>query len=253
MTERPILFSGEMVRAILEDRKTQTRRIVKLPADVTEGPRYWTTPTGRPQEGYADPGVNYWTPSGNHIDRCPYGFRGDHLWVRETWQDVHPLQVAEGRYSQEGRAGIPGPPIVQYRTIYRADGEYPRIHFNHPDGTHVDDRPYRSVCTGEDCTRSHLHPEEAFHGWTPSIYMPRWACRLTLEITEIRVARLQDISEDDAIAEGCDAVSMDAVPRQATWSRKQDFAQLWDSLNAKRAPWNSNPWVWVVSFRRVRP
>lgn len=88
MTERPIIFSGPMVRAILDGRKTQTRRAIKLPEDVTEGPRYWTTPTGRPQAGYANPGVNYWTPSGNHIDPCPYGFPGDMLWVRETFANM---------------------------------------------------------------------------------------------------------------------------------------------------------------------
>lgn len=251
MKELPIIFSGPMVRAILDGRKTQTRRIVKPP-------RRW------PEFSHCDPfamppAVWWWNGKHDRVGvrkECPHGQPGDRLWVRETWQDVHPLQVAEGRYSQEGRAGIPGPPMVKYRTIYRADGEYPRIHFNHPDGSHVDDWPYRSVCTGEDCTRRHLHPAESYTGWMPSIHMPRWASRITLEVTGVRVERLQDITEDDARAEGIEQTARLVTDRDGTyWVCDSDsdlvggFGCLWDSLNAKRAPWESNPWVWVIEFR----
>jgi hypothetical protein len=87
--------------------------------------------------------------------------------------------------------------------------------------------------------------------WSPAIHMPRRYSRLTLEITDVRVQRLQDISEADAIAEGVDAVSMADMPRQATLNRRTDFAHIWDKINGKRAPWASNPWVWALTFERV--
>lgn len=93
-------------------------------------------------------------------------------------------------------------------------------------------------------------PDDGRH-WFPSIHMPRWASRLTLEVTAVRVERLQAITEEDAIAEGVDAVPVADVPRQGTLCRRDDFAQLWDLINGKRAPWSSNPWVWVVNFRRL--
>lgn len=86
--------------------------------------------------------------------------------------------------------------------------------------------------------------------WRPGIHMPRWASRLTLTVTSVRVQRLQDISEEDAIAEGVDAVSMADAPRQTAWSRRQDFAQLWDSINGKHpcAAWSDNPWIVALTF-----
>ena len=85
--------------------------------------------------------------------------------------------------------------------------------------------------------------------WKPSIHMPRKHCRLLLDVKAVRIQRLQNITEDDAVAEGVDAVSVADVPRQATWTRRQDFAQLWNSLNEKRGfGWDTNPWVWVVTF-----
>jgi hypothetical protein len=82
--------------------------------------------------------------------------------------------------------------------------------------------------------------------------MPRWASRITLEIVDVRCQRLQEIKEDDAVREGVDAVSQDDVPRQASWTRRQDFAQLWDRLNGKRGfGWKVNPVVWVIEFKKV--
>jgi hypothetical protein len=165
MNERPILFSGEMVRAILEGRKTQTRRVIK------------------PQLR-----INY---------KCPYGQPGDRLWVRETWQCFKP-----------NTEEIINPNTVNIRALaYRATNEW----------------------RGK---------------WRPSIHMPRWASRITLEITAVRVERLQDIGEVDAMREGdptCENTHID-------W-----FRALWDSINAKRGySWESNPWVWVVEFQRIR-
>lgn len=182
--ERPILFSGPMVRAILEGRKTQTRR-VKKPQPI-------------------DLGVI-------HIVgqiKCPYGQPGDRLWVRETfcpdWCD---------------------------EVIYRADD---------PTGRAARDAGY-----------SH-EPK-----WKPSIFMPRWASRIDLEVVGIRAERLQEISEDDALAEGCEpgggacSGPMDPVEYDG-YTASDEFAALWDSINAKRGhSWESNPWVWVVEFKRV--
>ncbi len=211
MKERPILFSGEMVRAILDGRKTQTRRLVK-PADVLI-------------DGGGQPFTQRWDES-EQVNwrrdvRCPYGQPGDRLWVKETF--IH--QDAEYEVVMSSTV-----PIVPAFTTYRADVD--------PDG------------------------EQKGAGWTSPLFMPRHLSRITLEVTSVRVERLQSITEDDARAEGCmsdgdrlralshlrGADACKAVPSRIVTARS-DFHELWDSLNAKRAPWDSNPWVWVVSFR----
>jgi len=199
MKERPILFSAPMVRAILSGEKTQTRRVVKGLHEDAHGVQYWAPPSGRSQCGYASPGINYWTPRGNHIDPCPYGERGDRLWVRETFA------VGEG-------------------LIYRAEWE-------------------------ENC------PNISLKGlWKPSIFMPRAASRITLEITGLRVERLNSISEADARAEGIASVR-DLWKGQCgdfdeTLTDLQLFKILWESINGERS-WDLNSWVWVVEFHQV--
>ena len=164
MKEIPILFSSPMVRAILDGRKSQTRRVVKS------------------------------------LHLCPYGEKGSILWVRETF-------VA----------------LSKDNILYRADDRYP----------------------------DSITPLK----WKPSIFMPRWASRITLEITGVRVERLQDISEEDALTEGCENYlcggydfsyhGYECKPAVANYRR------LWDSINGKKYPWKSNPLVWVISFRRI--
>ena len=179
MNEKPILFNGEMVRAILGGRKTQTRRVVKDQGRV---------PTVLQSDG------NRLLPK--HVpdwftDYCPYGGHGDRLWVREThWR-------AEG----EGTGG--------------------KVRFLQYKATSPDDPPLGDR-------------------WRPSIHMPRWASRITLEVTGVRVERVQDISNEDVHAEGF-----------APWGDKYlSFADLWDSINANRGyGWDANPWVWVVEFK----
>jgi len=146
------------------------------------------------------------------LGHCPYGGK---LWVRERW--------APGRQST-----LESPSEATYACF--------------PDGS----QKFRS---GEYYPQGNdpLGPWPAKWRWYPSIHMPRWASRITLEVTNIRVERLQQITEEDAIAEGVDAVSVAAVPRQAVWSRRQDFAQFWDKINGKGS-WKENAWVWVVSF-----
>lgn len=208
--ERPILFSGPMVRAILEGRKTQTRRVVKhqpIKGDVypTKDDGIWGAQTERSVTSYF---------------ACPHGQPGDRLWVRETWGllDTQPCDGPE-------RATIG----------YRADGDG-----NAPNGR--------------------------YQLWRPSIFMPRWASRLTLEILRIRVERLQDITEDDCIDEGVPHDGLvgyyceegdpndpeDIGAHRCNW--RAGYKQLWDSLNAARGHgWDKNPWVWVIEFKRIKP
>jgi hypothetical protein len=189
MKERPILFSGAMVRALLDGSKTQTRRIVKGRA------LDWLQPGMFNREYVASPDNGL----------SPYGFAGDRLYVRETWQHSnHPL----------------GPYDSDSLVFYRAD------YFDDPHGP-----------DGE------KSPEGRYREWRPSIHMPSAASRILLEVTGVRIERLQDISEDDAWAEGC--------PEDATWAL--DWYQLlWNSLNAARGyGWDVNPWVWVVEFKKV--
>lgn len=196
MKDRPILFSGQMVRAILEGRKTQTRRIVK------------------PQPRVLNNGMWY-VPFKNEINwifnyilgdkvmayaKFPYGKVGDRLWVRETFHE----------YSH----GI----------LYRADMP---MRWDAENTEH-----------GEAVT---LKAED--YKWKPSIFMPRWASRITLEITGVRVERLNDISEEDAIAEGITHRTMNCP--------KVEFRHLWESINGEGS-WDENPWVWVIEFKRVK-
>ena len=273
--ERPILFSGPMVRAILDGRKTVTRREIKprmRSADTSFELHQQPDGSWRPMHTFDESCMD--DLGTEHPITCPYGQPGDRLWVRETWQDVHPVQVID-RFSQPGRAGIPGPPGVTYQTIYRADGEYPAVY-------HTNQHPYR--CLEPDQNHGLMVPAESgWTGWTPSIHMPRWASRILLEITDVRVERLQDISEEQAQAEGCfftdygqecfhggtgwkdvGICPAQAGHRQRTgwaWDKTTSheeclgtprwaFANLWNSTGGD---WYANPWVWVVELKRVTP
>ncbi len=202
MKERPILFSGPMVRAILDGRKTQTRRVWRYqPLDVL--------PMRVPDEWITLDTVN---PNHGHVVRCRFGRGGDRLWVRETWGAVwpNPDEPAELRDCHiEYRADLP-----EDCTDY--PGQWPA-----EDARGNDDAPK----------------------WRSPMHMPRWASRLTLEIKAVRVERLQAITVRDAIEE------TGALP--ALFSRldpRDYFAHVWNAINGKRAPWASNPWVWVIEL-----
>ncbi len=222
--ERPILFSGAMVRAILDGRKTQTRRLLNVPPPPgttqlltgieREHDRWWPT-DGRDYTGDAI--------------RCPYGAPGDRLWVRETFAAAGQLVA----YDADG-----------WRGAVCDDGAGGRLRIPHGFVSTTHDDAIRRGNAEKLGARFGL---QRFGGrWRPSIHMPRWASRLTLEITGVRVQRLQDITEEDAIAEG-----VRLAPDQFAPSAVSAFAFLWDEINADRAPWASNPWVWAISFRRL--
>lgn len=181
-TERPILFRGPMVRAILQGRKTQTRRVVKN-LDLIED---WDMLDGRTVDvGFSDE-YGDWHKT---ADACPYGQPGDRLWVRECFG-------------------------LHYGYVYRATNK------TAPSG-----------------------------GWKPSIHMPRAASRITLEIVSVRVEMVQEITDEDALAEG---VTLRGCTR-FEGEPVLEYKYLWDSINSKRGyGWVCNPLVWVIEFRRVQ-
>lgn len=212
--ERPILFSGPMVRAILEGRKTQTRRVVK------------------PQPDYVNSlGVPFFPNGKGPVDYrlCPYGKPGDQLWVREKFEVVRETcgyEVAEYDYFQ-WEEEIYGPPQEALKDKCPRGGERALILYA-------------------------ADEEEPVWRWKPSIYMPRWASRLTLEVTGVRVERLQEISNEDALAEG---VLGDECLTGKPYFADQPlpcmcYANLWESINGPGS-WDANPWVWVVEFRKI--
>jgi hypothetical protein len=218
--ERPILFSAPMVRAILEGRKTVTRRAVNPQPVLTDG-------SGFSWKGHVfGRGSDDRETSRNFSKHCcPYGKPGDRLWVRETWG----LQVRH-------YGGGTGEHIV-----YRA---------TNPDAI------YCNSAEGQE------YPVK----WKPSIHMHRHSSRILLEISDVRVERLQDISEEQAIAEGIVGVAFrpddgwpictgymvgpdDGKTSLQTTAAKA-FSGLWESVGGD---WSTNPWVWVVEFMRVKP
>lgn len=198
MNERPIIFSGPMVRAILEGRKTQTRRLVRPQPDnrLKVARRLLNA-------GHENIGAVFSERDGDLSGQlassaiCPYGAPGTRLWVRETWGCAH----------YEGIDAAPN-------YFYRADETDPE--------------------------------HDALIRWRPSIHMPRTASRITREITDVRVERLQQISEDDARAEGVGEGPQEGMVTGPVVA----FADLWGSIHGPDA-WLKNPWVWVVEFRRI--
>lgn len=196
MKERGMIFNGEMVRALLDGRKTQTRRPIKW-----KQTRF--TEIGEREDGSKWPwsedvehACDFWHP-------CPFGAVGDRIWVRETW----------ARYNIDQNS---------HDIAYRA-------------------------------TTPQDWPEEG--RWRPSIHMPRWASRILLEITDVRVERLNAISQEDAQAEGLELTGWrptysDPDSGGEALTPYDNFAQLWESIYGEES-WKANPWVWVIEFKRV--
>jgi len=217
--ERPIIMGAESVRAILEGRKTQTRRVIKPQPSVTY---HWSG------DAYEEGGMVKAVLSSKptiHFDympKCRWQV-GDLLWVRETFVD-------EGSFfGTLNIRTVKDPEGIESEIIYRADDN--DFVWTKDDGTIDFDKKKRRCA-------SH---------WKSPIFMPRWASRITLEITDIRVERVQDITENDARAEGMTS------PLRYIGALRDAYIKTWNSLNAKRGyPWESNPWVWVVSFKVVK-
>jgi hypothetical protein len=213
IVERPILFSGPMVRAILEGRKTQTRRIIKPQPNSWIDDLHGNEFRKRAPYAIEDDNGNYcgwgFQDEETHY-KCPYGKICERLWVRETWQHTGPELSDEPGY------------------VYRADD---------PDW-------------------------KALQGWVwkPSIFMPREACRIVLEIENIRVERLHEITDDDCVAEGQEPIGEKLNPPGGSVQLgrlngkyapvRQLFSELWTEINGANS-WNENPWVWVIQFRKI--
>lgn len=215
--ERPILFSAPMVRAILDGRKTQTRRVMKHPPD--DDGVWLEDRDGAPwPRAYIDDAAN------DDWLTCPYGKRGDRLWVRETWNEFDPIEIPTDRYGRRAPyVGCQGSRKISWVAAYAADG------------------PLAHQSDGSPAT------------WRPSIHMPRWASRIMLEITGVRVERLQSITQRDVFREGLRNAQQneieDLYPKRSMLSR-DCFAHLWESINGKGS-WDANPWVWVLEFEKV--
>lgn len=202
--EKPILFTPENVRAIIDGRKTQTRRIVK-PQPIADIDTFLP----------ADPS-GFWGFIGDSPTQCihcPYGEVGDRLWVKEGWR---PEVVHSHGQNSCDCGDVEVKYLADGATRFFSDGSIP------PEWT---------------------IPKAAKRGGVTSLFMPRWASRLTLEITGIRVERLAEISEADAIAEGCQCAG---VP--ASLANRGAYAKLWESINGPGS-WAANPFVWVIEFQ----
>lgn len=225
MKERPILFSAPMVQALLSGRKTQTRRALRIqPPPGTQRMYPIETVDFSAQTGaWVAEFLNEGRPWTNGEEtKCPYGVPGDRLWVRETWK----AYLKSCRFNTGGfRAYDPAPSPQTSEVAFRAD----------------------VLDLSTDLTT-----------WKPSIFMPRWASRLSLENTGVRVQRLQEISEKDAIAEGIEWGQWDAKLPIEGWKMyggvgttndpRLSYRTLWESLNGWGS-WDRNPWVWVLEFK----
>ena len=230
-----MFFNDEMVRAILDGRKTQTRRIMKVQPESNQfGLLRISDSTKR-----NDIGKYHWAESnatGTHarsmLFSCPFGYVGDRIWVRETFscignEDGHPVDAHGNLCSREDA-----------QRIYRASA----IHKPNNYGLWTSQEGFD------------------FEGaWTPSIHMPRWASRITLEITGVGVQRLQSISPNDVAREGL--VKLPATGRYclnqgdqyfggASHDAREVFSWLWESIYGEES-WQANPWVWVMEFKRI--
>jgi hypothetical protein len=214
MKERPILFAAPMIRAILDGRKSQIRRIMK-PQPV--GPVFIATDPKTPR--YCLP-YNETLTMGGLAMRCPYGQPGDRLWVRETCR------------AEELPSGLDG-------VRYLADDCFIPI-----ENTEAASDAWLSLAAYGQRLSGHHKCRTV-----PAIHMPRWASRITLEITGIRMDRWQDISESDALAEGIDPKF--PPDEQVANAAMMRYADIWESINGPGS-WAANPWVWVVEFRRMK-
>ncbi|EOW7176066.1 hypothetical protein ACOZ9G_001238 [Salmonella enterica subsp. enterica serovar Chester] len=210
MSERGMIFNAEMVNAILSGRKTQTRRHIKW-----KQTRF--TEIAERDDGSLWPWAENCERGGDIWFACPYGEIGDRIWVRETWQVIHD-HIDESSHVED-RTYAPSIPKEKDRYWHTVYAE----HFG-------------------DKSR-----EDRGFPWRPAIHMPRWASRILLEITDVRVERLRDLSEEDAKSEGIIPSAGGVLPG---WEYRINFRDLWMDIYGTDN-WEANPWVWVIEFKRV--
>lgn len=244
MKTTPILFSGPMVRAIMDGRKTMTRRVMNPQPDESFAAYYNENGSlkSRRSDGWS------WKPknmggrvldisNGEALKYSPYGNAGDRLAVKETWclaprerweqwpeAEAFPARVWDGTMDRPHTQSIWN---SVHNVIYKADGDY-------------------KSSDGASC-------------WTSSVTMPKWASRITLEIVSVKVERLQNIEDHDVIDEGLDDPSWhksygnsDGDFIEPEGVAVEAFRELWNQINGKKHPWASNPWVWVYEFKQVK-
>lgn len=230
--EHPALFTDAMVRAIGTGQKTQTRRIVK-PQPIGS-PWFWEGDEKDPTPQWFDGFERGRDSDGAPIEevnkpmRSPYGQPGDRIWVRETWQAIH-------------RSIDPETGLVD--DVYEAE----QIPIDNANG-------WWTVVYAATDPAANVHRDDRGFSWRPSIHMPRWAARYLLDVTAVRVERLQDISEEDARAEGVkrdDGQWVDDDGRTRS-NYRLAFQRLWTSIYGAES-WDANPWVGVTSFKLVTP
>lgn len=229
--ERPILFSGPMIQAIQDNRKTMTRRIVK-PQPVGMDGLHCGTPSSFDAYDLTDDddrptGFGFRTETG--IWPCPYGKPGERLWVRETF-----LELDHDHWHYPGK---PRDWIEPYSGKGRRNA-----------------CAYRADCDAE---AERCRIELGYRKWKPAIHMPRWTSRYDLELVSVRVERLQWITYDDIAAEGINDAVVDQtiIQTAASYSmtvRRYLFSSLWEKINGAGS-WEADPWVWVIEFKRVDP
>lgn len=211
---RPIIFGADSIRAILEGRKTQTRRVIQPQPRPTHY---------KPCQGCKEDGTVVWHFFNEYLSAdtdarmCPYGKRRERLWVREAHAFVaDEFGLSSGvAFRDDWIEWLSDDALLDGQTVYNA---------SNPDAWK----------------------------WRSPIFMPRWASRITLELTDVRVERLDEIDEADAIAEGVDVVGELLTKRERADERINQYCWAWDELNAKRGfGWDVNPWVWVLSFKKV--
>lgn len=218
MRESPILFNADMVRAVLDGRKSQTRRIIKPQPFERSWSRHdhqIEIVSGRAENGDEIDGLLAYTKSsgGEWHAKCPFGQAGDRLWVRETFR-VHSRATDVATL------------------VYKASEQQSWTQQTHRVPIEKCNKP----AVVDTCT--------------PSIHMPRWASRITLEITGVRVERLNSMTESDALAEGCNG-GHDSIPGYMySATPHEHFHHVWQSIYGDDS-WQANPWVWVVEFKRV--
>lgn len=227
MKETPILFTPDNIRLILGDLKDETRRFCQWPLmSKSDGvkKRVWL---------HGDLSEVRKCLSERQRDPmrilCPWGQVGDRLWVREAW-------------------AIAGDRLIDPCLNYKADGKQRPIN-KHKDG-HDFWYPYGSKrpITSEEL----MKPDLRKLGWRSALFMPKWTARLWLEITKVKVERVQEISPQDARAEGVEpCTNCVRLGRLGNCQCHVQYKKLWDSINGKRHPWASNPWVWALTFRRL--